>query len=240
MATQPSVFRSSRVSNSGGHLLKRTHLAPVLVIVLLLVSAGSPFAQDNTIVHFSGFGYEAGGFDWSYPNDELHLIAEVTSMVGPLGLPYAPGSNEYTLVVTGLSSNGEIDYGNYSTVVYNLGFFEIYQDPSFNADWNEFPTIPIPPSTFFDGELWLSGEFYEFGIVLFRDQGFGSYEGSMTLSGGSARSWFGDEAYLFGGELQPPHNPGIPPGYDMSLDGEVWIDQVAVDESNFSKIKALY
>jgi hypothetical protein len=209
-------------------------------MLFLCACAVSALAQNDIVIHYSGYGYETGDFTWSNPGDELILITEVTSMTGPLGLPYAPGSFEYTLVVTGFASNGEIDMGGYSTIVYNLGFFEIFEDASFNADWNEFPTIPNPPSTFFDGNLWLSGDFYEFGMVLFRDLGLGSYEGSMNLTGGSAIGWFEEQAYLFGGNLIPPHNPGIPPGYDMSLDGEVWGVYTATESSSLSKIKALY
>jgi hypothetical protein len=79
-------------------------------------------------------------------------------------------------------------------------------------------------------------------MVLFRDLGMGSFDGELTLSGGSAISYFQEQAYIFGGNLIPPHNPGIPPGYDMSIDGEVWGESSStpVAPSSYSTIKALY
>jgi hypothetical protein len=79
-------------------------------------------------------------------------------------------------------------------------------------------------------------------MVLFRDLGMGSFDGELTLTGGSAISFFAEQAYIFGGNLIPPHNPGIPPGYDMSIDGEVWgeSNSTPVQQSSLSNIKALY
>jgi hypothetical protein len=153
--------------------------------------------------------------------------------MGPAGLPYFPDDFEYTLVVTGLMSNGEVDEGGYSTIVYNLGLMEIYEDASFNSDW-------VDPGTFMDGTLWLSGPFYQFGMVLFRDLGMGSFDGNLTLNAGAVIDYFEEEAYIFGGNLIPPHNPGIPENFDMSIDGEVWGNSTPTEDSSLSKIKALY
>jgi hypothetical protein len=212
--------------------LKKFLVAALLGFVLMTWGS-APILADAIVIHFSGFGLEEGGFDWSEPGDELQLITHVTSISGPVGLPYFPNDFEYTLVVTGLMSNGEVDEGSYSTVVYNLGLLEIFEDGTFNSDWTD-------GSTFMDGTLWLSGPFYQFGMVLFRDLGMGSFEGSVTLTAGAAIDAFEEEAYFFGGNLIPPHNPGIPAGYDMSIDGEVHAMATPVAESSLSKIKALY
>jgi len=220
--------------------LKKLLLAALLSAILMTWGSLPLLAQEEIIIHFVGFGYETDGFEWSYPGDEINLISHVTSIAGPPGLPYDPVTNEYTLCVTGLISNGEVDEGGYSTIVYNLGLMEIFEDPSFNSDWNEYPEIGNPPDSFFDGELWLAGPFYQFSMVLFRDLGIGSFEGHMTLNAGSVIAWFEEEAYIFGGELIPPHNPGFPPGYDLSIDGEVWATSIATAPTSLSKIKALY
>jgi hypothetical protein len=223
-------------------ILKKLFKASLLVVALMVLMATPLLAQDDIIIHFSGYGYETDGFDWSYPSDELHLISEVTSITGTVPPPYDPVTNEYTLVVTGLISNGEIDEGGgFTSITYNLGLFEIYEDPSFNADWNEYPSIPTPPSTFFDGSVWLSGPFSDFTMTLYRDAGQAAFEGHIALSGGSAFPYFTEEAYTFGGSLVPPHNPGFPPGYDLSIDGEVWVEPaIATGSSSMSLIKALY
>lgn len=199
------------------------------------------FAQETIRIHFSGYGYEAGGFDMSDPGDELHLMSNITSITGPDGLPYFPGTYQYTLVVTGLISNGEIDLGGgLSQVTFNLGDFAIYEDDLTPSDWNEYPSIPDPPDSFMDGSVWLSGPFIDFTMDLFRDFGQGAFEGHIELTGGSAIAWFTEDAYTFGGTLIPPHNPGIPDGYDLSVDGEVNVSSVATENSTMSQIKALY
>jgi hypothetical protein len=208
---------------------------------LLLGGVGMALDED-IVVDFEGFGYEAGGFDFSDPGDELHLITRITNIVAPQpDFPYDPITYEYTLVVTGLISNGEMVDGSMSTIVYNLGTLAIYEDSSFNSSWDEYPEIGNPPSSFFDGTLYLYGDFTDFTMVLFRDLGIGSFEGHVSLTGGSAMDWFSAEGYTFGGTLIPPHNPGIPDGYHLSLDGELWVEEpVATHESTWSSFKALY
>jgi hypothetical protein len=211
-----------------------------LAVVALAVGASPLLAQGTIDIHFSGYGYEMGGFDFSDPGDEIHLISHVTSIDAPGALPYDPVNYEYTLVVTGLISNGEVVDAGVSTIVYNLGLFEIYEDASMNSSWDELPSIAVPPSTFFDGDLWLSGPFTDFTMTLWRDLGMGVFEGHISLTGGSAIAFFTEEAYAFGGTLVPPHNPGIPEGYELSLDGEVWVESVATANSSMSQIKGLY
>ncbi len=71
--------------------------------------------------------------------------------------------------------------------------------------------------------------------------GLADFEGHITLSGGSAFAYFTENAYTFGGALVPPHNPGFPPGYDLSIDGEVWVEPaVGTEATSMSLIKALY
>jgi hypothetical protein len=198
-------------------------------------------AQTEIITHFAGFGWEEGGFEESAMGDTLILVSHVTSIQGPPGLPYFPDQYEYTLVVTGLSSSGEIDQGAFSTITYNGGTIGIYEDASFNSNWDEIPSEGNPPPSFVDGTLWLSGPFYQFSMVLFRDMGIGSFDGELTLSGGSVIDWFEEDAYIFGGNLIPPHgDPGVPPHYHMSIDGELWANSTATEDLTFSKIKALY
>ena len=220
--------------------MKKLLVAALLGFVLMTWGSVPLLAQTEIIIHFSGFGWEQGGFDDSNGGDELQLVTHVTSITGPPGLPYYPDQFEYTLVVFGLLSNGEVDQGGYSTISYNAGFVEIYEDDSFNSDWDEIPAEGNPPGSFLDGTLWLSGPFYQFNMVLFRDLGMGSFDGELTLASGSAIDHFEEEAYIFGGNLVPPHNPGIPEHYHMSIDGEVWGNATATDQSSLSKIKALY
>ena len=214
----------------------------MLGIFLLLGWAGMSLGE-TIVIDFEGFGLESDGFDFSNPGDTLVLVTRVTNMVAPQpDFPYFPDApNEYTLVVTGLISNGEMVDGIMSTIIYNLGTLALYEDASMNSTWDEYPYVETPPSTFVDGSLWLFGDFTDFTMVLFRDLGMGSFEGHVTLTGGSAFDFFSEEGYTFGGTLIPPHNPDIPDGYHLSLDGELWVEEpVNADESSWSSLKALY
>jgi len=209
-------------------------------ILLFGLAFGS--TSETIITHFEGFGYEEGGIDYSAPGDILHFVARVTSIdFYQSGFPYYPDLNEYTLVVTGLVSNGEMVDGAETIIIYNLGALAIYEDPSFNSSWDEYPGFPDPPSTFTDGSLWLSGDFTDFTMLIYWDYGIGSFEGHVSLNGGSAMPWFTEEGYTFGGELFPPHIPDIPAGYDLSLDGKLLVEEpVATFESTWSSVKAIY
>jgi len=215
--------------------LKKWLLAPMLLMCVF--AAGSAYA--GITIHYAGFGYEEGGFDYSAPGDTLWFIAEVTGVTTDGGyLPYEPGTYEYTMVAGPFISNGEIVEGTYTTIVYNLGYYWIYQDAAFNADWDEYPYVSDPPSTFLDGDLWLGGPFTDFIFYVFRDLAMGSFDGHITLSEGIAFPYLSEQAYTFGGTLHPPHS-GVdpPPGYEFYIDGETW---VPVEVTTWGAVKALY
>ncbi|MCP4548309.1 MAG: hypothetical protein GY835_17750 [bacterium] len=228
--------------------MKKVLLTCLCAIMVMALGSSTLLAQPeyDLFIHYEGFGYEEGGFDYSAPGDEIHLITRITGITAdpvenmPDDFPYYPDVNEYTLVVTGLSSNGEIDYGPYSTIAYSGGIFAIYEDTATPSDWNEYPSIATPPPSFMDGNLWLTGPFSEFSMTLYRDQGMASYSGILAFDGGSALDFFEAEAYTFGGALWPPHSPGLPPGYDISLDGEVYTGFTATQTTTISQLKALY
>ena len=220
--------------------MKRMVLAPLLMLTLTLWAAPLLAQTEDIFIHFAGNGLEEGGFDWSDPGDELNIIAIVTNIEFPpeLSIPYNP-DYEYTLVVTGLISNGEIVESGASTIVYNMGAFALYEDTSPDASWDEAPAVGTPPASFTDGTLWLSGPFTDFIMWIVRDWAIGNFEGHIDLNGGSAFPSFpSTEAYTFGGALWPPHSPTIPPGYDVSIDGEAWVIPTA--ETTWTKVKGLY
>ncbi len=213
----------------------------LLLSMILLLGLAFGSIGETIITHFEGFGYEEGGIEYSAPGDMASYVARITSIeFTQPGFPYFPDDNEYTLVVSGLVSNGEMVDGGVTTIIYNLGTLAIYEDPSFNSDWDEFPGFPDPPSTFTDGTLWLTGDFVDFTMVIYWGVGIGSFEGHVLLNDGSAMPWFTEEGYTFGGNLFPPHSDP-PEGYDFSLDGKLLVEEpVATLNSSWSSLKAIY
>lgn len=224
----------------------RSSVLAILCLWLMVAFAGAE--EYNTFIDYEGFGvehdYENEGFDFSHPGDEINLIARVTNVDSDIpGAPWYYEDNEYTLVVTGLISNGEMVEGDMSTIIYNWGNLQIYEDSSFNSDWDEIPVIGSPPPTFADGNLWLTGDFIDFTLLVWRDMGMGMFEGHIDITGGSAYDFFQSEqdAYTFAGLLVPPHNPGIPDHYHLSFDGELWVRaSTAVGNQSWSALKALF
>jgi hypothetical protein len=221
--------------------MKKQYLAALLAAAILAFGVAPLLAQDNIVIHLAGFGYEEGTFDFSNPGDEIHLLTRVTNITGPEGLPFDFDLYEYTLVVTGLISNGEVVENGISTIEYNLGLLQVFEDDAFNSDYGINPDVASPPGSFFDGTEWVSGYFNSFVMQVDRSAGLGSFYGTIqNLTGGSAGAWFQGDAYTFGGTLDPPHNPDIPEGYDIAIDGEVWAGAIATQNSSMSHIKALY
>ncbi len=220
----------------------RKHCGCILITVILLAGFATVSLSETIEVHFEGFGYEIDGFEYSAPGDSLTLVTRVTSVgfYDPT-FPYFPDDYEYTLVVTGLVSNGEMVNGIETMIVYNLGTLAIYEDLSFNSDWDIIPGFPDPPACFTDGELWLYGDFTDFLMLIYRDYGMGTFEGHVELNGGSAMPWFTEDGYTFGGTLVPPHDPDIPEGYDLSVNGKMLVEEpVSTRDSSWSAVKALY
>lgn len=214
----------------------------LLFASILLTGLAFGSTSETIITHFEGFGYEEGGIEYSAPGDIVHYIARITSIEFPQpDFPYYPETYEYTLVVTGLVSNGEMVNGNETMIIYNLGELAIYEDDSTASSWDEYPGFPDPPPSFTDGSLWLWGEFTDFIMLIYWDYGIGAFEGHVNLSGGSAMPWFSEPGYTFGGELFPPHIPNLPDGYDFSLDGNLLVEEpVATFKSSWSSVKAIY
>lgn len=218
---------------------------PVFALVAMMASLGlgvQDARAEVAVMHYAGYGFEEGGFQHSTPGQELNVMTRITNVhaQNPF-FPYSPDANEYTVVLTGLVSQGEQTEEGVTTIFYGDGRLEIYEDSSFDSTWDEVPSIGNPPTTFTNGELWLSGNFMSFMLVIVRESGQGYFEGSFQLEGGTARPYVEGDAYTFAGILADPSQPYLPTGYDFAADGEIWIHETtATESSSWSAVKALF
>jgi hypothetical protein len=122
---------------------------------------------------------------------------------------------------------------------YTGGLFTVYVDwlPS-NGNYGINPPNATSPSTFTDGiSTYLDGSFSDFTLTYNDITQSGSFVGSLNFSGGDVFPLlFATSGWTFGANLA-----GVSPtGYDLQVNGDVFLTVVSVEAKSFGGIKALY
>jgi len=209
----------------------------ILAFVLWVAAVGSAFGQDNQILHVSGNAWEQGGFPPSNVGDEYSIVGVLNDIEAPL--IWDTDNYSYTFYVQDLVSLGETVFGDLHLVSYSGGLFTIYVDwlPS-NADYGVNPPNATSPSTFTDGiSTYLDGVFTAFNMTLNTATSSGSFNGTLNFTGGDVFPLLqGTDGWTFGANVA-----GISPeGYDLFINGDVFLTIVGVEETSFGSIKSLY
>ncbi|HLE56840.1 MAG TPA: hypothetical protein VJB15_07135 [Rhodothermia bacterium] len=200
-----------------------------------------------------GFAYEtdyAGKI--SNPGSVLTIVSTVNCFSGIFGVIGDPdGSKEYSVIVTGGTSLGttvtNVPGPNYKIhqTTYLGATFQIYEDPSNNAN---FATAP---GSFTDGTLFLDGTIDSI-FVTFTLTSTGAFFGGNfdahdtgVLTGGSFFDSFGSPGSICQMNITGGWNPNaldIPPGWSADVAGKVDLaDCVTQNESStWGRLKALY
>ena len=210
--------------------------ATVLALILLIGAAGAAFG-DNQILHVSGNSWEDGGFPPSAVGDEYSIVGVLNDIEQPL--VWDTDNYAYNFYVRDLVSLGETVFGTLHLVAYSGGLFTIYVDwlPS-NANYGINPPNATSPSTFQDGiSTYLDGFFTAFNMTLNTATAAGSFNGTLTFTGGDVFPLLqATDGWTFGANVA-----GISPtGYDLFINGDVFLTIVSVEEASFGNIKALY
>jgi hypothetical protein len=207
------------------------------LLVGLLSLTLLPGAHAASLIDYVGFSYEMGGFPPSNAGDNLGFVAIVDGLSAPLY--WNPHSNEYTIHISGLISQGQENPDPDNIVVdYDGGSFDLYEDPSFNHDPGVHPPNPTAPSTYIDGGHYLAGVLNDFVIYYNTQYDSGAFEADVTFTGGSSYESLGSQTtgYTFGGVFIF----GRPEGYDLQWDGQILLDPVAVEAKTWGAIKSAY
>ena len=211
--------------------------ATIFLICLLVGMVGSAFAQENQILHVSGNAWETGGFPPSNVGDLYQIVGVLNDIENPL--VWDTENYAYNFHVYDLVSLGETVFGDLHLVAYSGGQFRIAVDwlPS-NADYGINPPNATSPSTFTDGiSTYLEGFFTEFNMTLNTTTASGSFNGSLNFTGGDVFPLLqATDGWTFGANVA-----GVSPqGYDLFVNGDVFLTIVGVEESSFGSIKSLY
>jgi hypothetical protein len=209
----------------------------VFAVMALLALSASAFAGGEQLLHMSGNAWEDGGFPPSNPGDQFSAVGILNDIENPL--VWDTGSYSYTWYVRGLVAVGETVIGTTHVADYTGGLFTIYVDllPS-NHQYGVNPPNATAPSTFSDGiSTYLDGFFTDFTVTYNDATASGSFVGTLNLTGGDVFPLLSaTEGWTFGSNIADVS----PEGYDIELNGDVFLTVVSVEEESWGGIKSLY
>jgi hypothetical protein len=207
--------------------------------VLIFLFALPAWSQVYT-VDYVGYGWEQPLGPVKAAGDEL-IITSIADDIDPaFGVNLT--TEEVTLHVYGLISNGPVDAGGYTMINYTGGYMDIYEDPSMNADWGVNPPNATSPSSFTEGSLFFSGSFNNFTMYFDPSGAYGSFEGTLNGIGGSIiNAMCTNCVYTWGGGFSLASGAQIPDGYWLQIDGVFEIDSaVPAETTSWGSVKALF
>jgi hypothetical protein len=208
-----------------------------LAFALLFAVAGSAFAQDEQILHLSGEAWEDGTFPPSTSGDEFQAVGILNDIEQPL--VWDTNTYSYTWYVRDLVSLGETTIGPMHLVSYSGGFLTIYVDwlPS-DHDYGINPPNATAPFTFTNGiSTYLDGYFTSFSMTFNSSTASGTFTGQLNFTGGDVFPLLNaTDGWTFGSNIA-----GVSPeGYDLELNGDVYLQIVGVEDETWGGIKSLY
>ena len=228
----------------------------IICLVMLCSAFGLAQAQSFEVMNIIGYMYEsdntpgATGFPPSDPGDVLAGVGFVDNISHPL--TWSTTDYEYTWVIDGLLSQGQIDLGGgVYRVYYTGGTVDIvadrYLDPGYTM-----PFYGVDPpdagaiSSFSDGDVYLSGVFTSFVMTFDTTNFSGNYQGGVTFTLGTNYGEL-DEVLLnpdglaIAGLVGVGADSTIPEGYDFEADGSIYYDPTVPNEdATWSSLKNLY
>ncbi|MCK4548109.1 MAG: hypothetical protein KAW17_11790 [Candidatus Eisenbacteria sp.] len=160
-------------------------------------------------------------------------------------LTYDPEGFQYTYAFEELMLAEVVPMGPATVYTYLGGFFNVYEDASFNATYDDAQCLVSDPATFTDGSLYLQAELDTLTWIYNSMTGRGSYDAVMTYTGGTHIDEIPldcREGMMFGGTTDLSCTVCIPEGYDHRWDGQAFTIQgpSAVDSSTWGSVKTLF
>ena len=221
-------------------------VASTALAVSLLASAWAlPAGAVNLLADYQGFDYEPTkvGPAFGDPGNTYEVLATVPQLGAPL--VFNLGANQYTVVITGLTSVAKMPLGTYDVITYVGGSVNVYEDAiggGTAANYGVNPVNATAPATFVDGTNILVGTLSSFQVVYDNATRTGSFEGTLTFTGGSQIGNFPTNqrsGWTFAGVTG--NSPITPTGYLHQVDGSIYLDNpVATQVTTWGGIKAQF
>jgi hypothetical protein len=216
--------------------------ATVTLLALFGVLCAGFASAEVSLVDYYGAAWETGGFPPSNLGDFFFVVGFVDGVDTSI-LTWDPVSREYTIYLTDFASQGQIDLGGGNLLVYyDNGRVVMYEDPARNGNFGTgTPPNATSPWTFIDGSTYLSGVFNNFELNYDSVFLLGAYQGYFDFVGGSHLGELGSQTagYTFAGLAGPGMGP-VPPGYNLWVDGEIYLVVTPVQKNSWGGIKTLY
>lgn len=200
----------------------RRNLLCGIVLSLVLVTVPMVDAHaEMPFFDFSGYSYLSG------PQAQVGTVVTIASKFNEIqpspSWPLDLASNEYTVMVQNLKIASVSSYGTFQEITYSGGTIEIHVDPSKNGAWAANPPNGQTPSTFLDGEAALVGSMSEMALFYDTASGTGAVSGLVNWEGGAKRGFLQNPVgWTFFGMVSNQAGLGIPPGYDLAWDPQLY------------------
>jgi hypothetical protein len=222
-----------------------------LLLAMLVGPASAQYVVFDIIGNVWESSVGGGGpnvFPPSDPGDQMFAVGFVDGASQALTPPLGP--YEYTYYFSNLVSGGQIvNPANLDEILvsYAGGNVEIHTDQvgggSYTVgDYGINPPNASAPGTFTDGSVYLIGHFTQFNLRYNTVRFTGSAQGVIvfTADQNGPLPPTGN-SFLFEGIVGPQLDPLIPQGYNLELDGQIFVDSgVPAEQNSWGKLKALY
>ena len=211
-----------------------------LALMFVMAMAVSASATDQ-ILHLSGHAWEDDGVAGTFPPSNVGDVFNIVGVLNDIEAPlvWDTSNYSYTMYVRNLISLGESVFGTTHVAPFSGGLFTIYVDwlPS-NANYGIQPPNATVPSTFTDGiSTYLDGYFTAFTLTFNTATNAGSFTGDLNFTGGDVYPLLtATTGWTFGANLANVS----PTGYDVQMNGDVYLQVVGVEPQTWSNIKNLY
>ena len=223
----------------------RSLVTTLLLAACVLVAVPTAAPAQSLLFDYVGFDYE----DPNNVGTEFGDVGRGYVGLGTVPFLFPPlvsntVLNEYTFVISGLTSTGFDIVGPYRVVSYTPGIIRIFEDAKATGSTADFSTNPpnlIAPPTFTDGDMILEGSLTNFKFVVNNDNGTGSFEAIFTVTGGTQFANFAGQVagWTFSGSTGNALN--IPEGYEHQIDGQTFLNApVNVRRTSWGRLKAGY
>lgn len=212
-----------------------------LALSLVFALAASASAQNEQILYLSGHAWEDDGPGGSFPPSNVGDVLNVVGILNDIEAPlvWDTANYSYTLHVRQLVSLGESVFGTTRVSSYSGGLFTIYVDwlPS-NHDYGTNPPNATAPATFTDGiSTYLDGYFTAFTMTFNTTTQAGSFNGQLAFTGGDVYPLLtATTGWTFGADVANVS----PTGYDLQMNGDVYLQVVSVEPQSWGGVKNLY
>ena len=219
-------------------------LATFGIFCLLIGGSGG----NATVAHAEMPFFDFNGF--SYLNGSPAQVGTVVTVAAKFNeiqpnpiWPLDLVGNEYTVLVEDLTITSVESYGSFLQITYGGGTIAVYRDPLRNGTWAPNPPNSQVPSSFADGVPELVGHFTEMALFFDDASGTGTVSGLVDWTSGDHFAQLADPAgWTFFGGVSNHAGLGIPEGYDLAWDPQLYGPQipVPVEIGTWGALKARY